>query len=51
MTSYLQMSIALNKLDWAQIEVLSTELTISQQELMEIYEESNKWVEDTSIQQ
>lgn len=49
MTPYLQMSIALNKLDWDQIAPLATQLAISQQELMEIYEKANEWVEETLI--
>ncbi|AWE08645.1 EAL domain-containing protein [Lysinibacillus sp. 2017] len=49
MTPYLQMSIALNKLEWDQIEPLTEKFTISHQELIEINEEVILWVEDALI--
>ena len=49
MTPYLQMSIALNKLEWDQIEPLAEKFAISHQEIIEIYEDVILWVEDAVI--
>ncbi len=49
MTPYLQMSIALNKLEWDQIEPLDEKFAISHQEIIEIYEDVILWVEDAVI--
>jgi c-di-GMP phosphodiesterase len=51
MSPYLQMSIALSKFDLDLIESLGTELAISQQNLIEIYDECYQWAEDALIQQ
>jgi EAL and modified HD-GYP domain-containing signal transduction protein len=49
MTPYLQFSIALNKLDWDQLEQLASELNISKDMLIPIYDEVNEWVNDAFV--
>lgn len=46
MTPYLQFSLALNKLDWNQLEKLSTQLKLSNEAIVRIYDEANAWVDD-----
>ena len=49
MTPYLQFSIALNKLDWDRLDHLASELNISKDRLIPIYDEVNEWVNDAFV--
>lgn len=49
MTPYLQLSVAVSKLDWSQIEPLAKKLKISTDEVLSIYEEVKIWVNEAMI--
>ncbi|MCH7322845.1 EAL domain-containing protein [Solibacillus sp. MA9] len=46
MTPYLQFSIALSKLNWAEIVPLARQLNISKDKIIPIYEEARVWVNE-----
>lgn len=46
MTPYLQMAIALDKLNWDKVAELAVEIGISGKDLFAIYQEANKWSDD-----
>lgn len=46
MTPYLQFSIALSKLNWAEIEPLAQQLNISIDQIIPIYEEARVWLNE-----
>ncbi|WP_274308035.1 EAL and HDOD domain-containing protein [Solibacillus daqui] len=46
MMPYLQFSIALSKLNWAEIEPLARQLNISVDQILPIYEEARVWVDE-----
>lgn len=49
MTPYLQFSIALSKLDWVQLEELSSELKLTEEEIISIYDETTDWVDEVLL--
>lgn len=44
MTPYLEFSIALNKLDWTNLGDLASQLNLSHEAVIQIYDEANEWV-------
>lgn len=49
MSPYLNFSIALNKADWESVDRLAKQFNLSQEAIMQIYNEANEWVAETFV--